>query len=214
MTALPLNTVNPFVPSAPFLYPLKTSESQTVFWCFQGVGKGCIGNKWVNKAPRKIPKFLLNCGTVSAEFQASLGESRKRQNAFPQNLPLREKCSNTEFFLLPIFLHSDWIRRDTEYGPEKTPYLDTFYAVFTAGNRLKLRYFMHQKPFEFYLSLGWMKLNSPYYWLPILQKTVLHWLYWMTFPSAQTPYDRFMYVPHILCVLLTNYWLILFPFFI
>ena len=47
MTALPLNTVNPFVPNAPFLYPLKTSESLTVFWCFQGVGKGCIGNKCV-----------------------------------------------------------------------------------------------------------------------------------------------------------------------
>ena len=29
--------LNPFVPNAPFLYPLKT--------CFQGVEKGCIGNK-------------------------------------------------------------------------------------------------------------------------------------------------------------------------
>ena len=26
--------------------------------------------------------------------------------------PLREKCSNTEFFLVRIFPHSDWIRRD------------------------------------------------------------------------------------------------------
>ena len=26
--------------------------------------------------------------------------------------PLREKCSNTEFFLVCIFPHSDWIRRD------------------------------------------------------------------------------------------------------
>ena len=39
---------NPFVPNAPFLYPLKTSENLKVFWCFQGVEKGCIGNKWVN----------------------------------------------------------------------------------------------------------------------------------------------------------------------
>ena len=31
---------NPFVPNAPFLY-------LTVFWCFQGVEKGCIGNEWV-----------------------------------------------------------------------------------------------------------------------------------------------------------------------
>ena len=32
---------NPFVHNAPFLYPM-------VFWCFQGVEKECIGNKWVN----------------------------------------------------------------------------------------------------------------------------------------------------------------------
>ena len=44
---------------------------------------------------------------------------------------LREKCLNTEFLLVGIFPHSDWIRRDTEnlsvfssnvekYRPEKT----------------------------------------------------------------------------------------------
>ena len=37
---------NPFVPNALFLYHLKTSENFTVFRCFQGVEKGCIG-KWV-----------------------------------------------------------------------------------------------------------------------------------------------------------------------
>ena len=41
------NLLNPFVPNAPFLYPLKTSENLTVFLCFQGLEKGCIGNKWV-----------------------------------------------------------------------------------------------------------------------------------------------------------------------
>ena len=53
----------------------------------------------------------------------------------------REKCPNTDFlFLVCIFLHSDWIRRDTEYlsvfspnagkyGPEKILHLDTFHAV-------------------------------------------------------------------------------------
>ena len=29
---------------------------------------------------------------------------------------LREKCQNTEVFLVRIFTHSDWIRRDTEYS--------------------------------------------------------------------------------------------------
>ena len=57
------------------------------------------------------------------------------------NLPLCEKCPNTEFFPVRIFPHSDRIRRDTLYlsvfspntgknGPEKTPYLDTFHEVF------------------------------------------------------------------------------------
>ena len=37
--------INPFVPNAPFLYPLKTSENLTDV--FRGVGKECIGSKWV-----------------------------------------------------------------------------------------------------------------------------------------------------------------------
>ena len=43
-----LNLINPFVPNAPFLFPVKTSENLKVFWRFQGVEKLCIGNKWVN----------------------------------------------------------------------------------------------------------------------------------------------------------------------
>ena len=39
---------NTFVPNTPLLYPLKISENLKVFWCFQGVKKRCIGNKWVN----------------------------------------------------------------------------------------------------------------------------------------------------------------------
>ena len=32
-------SLNPIVPNAPFLYPLKTSENFKVFFCFQGVEK-------------------------------------------------------------------------------------------------------------------------------------------------------------------------------
>ena len=42
-----LEQINPFVPNGPLLYPLKTSENRQVFWYFQGVEKGCIGNEWV-----------------------------------------------------------------------------------------------------------------------------------------------------------------------
>ena len=34
---------------------------------------------------------------------------------FHLEVPLREKCPNIEFFLVRIFQHSDWIRRDTTY---------------------------------------------------------------------------------------------------
>ena len=42
-------STNPFNPSAPFLYSLKTSENFIVFRCFQGVEKGYVGTKWVKK---------------------------------------------------------------------------------------------------------------------------------------------------------------------
>ena len=47
---------DPFVPDAPFAYPLKTSQNLTVIWYFQGVEKGCIGNEWfkVRKRPRSV----------------------------------------------------------------------------------------------------------------------------------------------------------------
>ena len=53
-------TFNPFLPNAPFLYPLKTRENRKIFWCFPGVEKGCIRNKWVkNASVNKSTLFLL-----------------------------------------------------------------------------------------------------------------------------------------------------------
>ena len=34
--------LNPFVPNAPVLYPLKKLENLTVFGCFQVLEKGCM----------------------------------------------------------------------------------------------------------------------------------------------------------------------------
>ena len=41
-----------FVPNAPFIYPIKTSENITIFWCFRGVEKECIGNRCVTRLSR------------------------------------------------------------------------------------------------------------------------------------------------------------------
>ena len=46
-----LNLINPFVPNAPFLYPLKT--------CFQWVEKGRIRNEWVNTVLGTIEAAVL-----------------------------------------------------------------------------------------------------------------------------------------------------------
>ena len=52
--------INPFVPNAPFLYPLKTSENCEVFWCFQGVEKACVGNEWVKQSLKDVRTSTLN----------------------------------------------------------------------------------------------------------------------------------------------------------
>ena len=50
-----------------------------------------------------------------------------------KNPELLEKCPNMELFLFRIFPHSDSFSilspNAGKYGPEKTPYLDTFHAV-------------------------------------------------------------------------------------
>ena len=52
--------VNPFVPNAPFLYPLKTSENLAALWCFYGVEKRCIGNEWVNRLHESAFRLVYN----------------------------------------------------------------------------------------------------------------------------------------------------------
>ena len=55
--------LNPFVPNAPFLYTLKTSENRKVFWCFQGVEKGCKPDDYViikRRIKREVLNFRIN----------------------------------------------------------------------------------------------------------------------------------------------------------
>ena len=80
--------INPFVPNALFFYHLKTSEY------FQGVEKGCIGNKWVNM-------WILA--------------------AIITNLRHCVRCVQIWSFFWSVFSPNA-----VQYGPEKTPYLDTF----------------------------------------------------------------------------------------
>ena len=54
--------IDPFVPYAPFLYLMKTSENLAVF-CFRGVEKGWIANEWVN--PTSLDKEWITDGNNS-----------------------------------------------------------------------------------------------------------------------------------------------------
>ena len=64
--SLHISMINPFVPNAPFLYPLKTSENRKLFSYFQGVEKGCTGNEWV----KQVSNLLISCLTSSKHLSA------------------------------------------------------------------------------------------------------------------------------------------------
>ena len=53
--------------------------------------------------------------------------------------PLQEKYPNTDFFLVRIFPHSEIreVPNPGKYGPEKTPYFDTFHTVLNFNNNIK-----------------------------------------------------------------------------
>ena len=90
---------------------------------------------------------------------------------------LREKCPNTEFFLVPIFPHSDWIRRDTEYpsvssrnagkyGPEKTLRIWTLFTQCYFNSLMSitlcrdLRFFKKLKTYKRFASSFLAGLND------------------------------------------------------
>ena len=67
---------------------------------------------------------------------------------------LPEKSPNTELFRVRIFLYLDSIRTFTKtikYGPEITPYLDTFHAVVKALSTSWDKTWFNEN--KFYLSL-------------------------------------------------------------
>ena len=77
---MPIFPFHRFVTNAPFLYPLKTSENLTHFWCFWVVEKGHFGNKWVPipRAKFRNPELLnqivevtLSSGTNGSGFTLS-----------------------------------------------------------------------------------------------------------------------------------------------
>ena len=86
---------HPFPSNASFLYHLKTSESLTVFWCFQGVEKGCLGaNELINN--------INNYGNVRKIMDQCL---QVRCSMWPQPLTtFSNRIRHCSIELLMIFL--------------------------------------------------------------------------------------------------------------
>ena len=74
-----------FVPTASFLYPLKTSENLMVFWSSEGVENGCIGNEWVRFKYQDFDRLMSSAVSF-------------------HHVPIQKNCMkkyrNMEFFLV------------------------------------------------------------------------------------------------------------------
>ena len=86
-----INQLNPFVPNTPFLYPLKTSENRNIFWCFLGIGKGCIGNKWVKRTFKTGTRSRINELAPSNLSHSALNNRDITISNFSQKKPLPKK---------------------------------------------------------------------------------------------------------------------------
>ena len=96
--------------------------------------------KWVARETRydvSIVELLKrNLMSQVAELFHANGDynfSKNHQDKVSLWPALREKCPNTELFLVRNFLYSNWIQRFTEIqkntDQKKTPYWDTFHSV-------------------------------------------------------------------------------------
>ena len=89
---IPMFNFNPFIPNVPFFYPLKTSENRKVFWCFQGIQKGCIGNEcvWVKLVSKHVFVDLI------------LQSWPRIHGYYSENVSIRPKTHDIYFY--PIIL--------------------------------------------------------------------------------------------------------------
>ena len=77
--------LNPFAPSAPFLYPLKKPSG---FIMFSGIEKRCIGNKWL----KRCWPCTLEIKIMKLAFYAVL-EIKKKIGCFTTRLFFARKFS-------------------------------------------------------------------------------------------------------------------------
>ena len=119
---------NPIVHNAPFLYPLKTSENLTVFWCFRGVEKGCIGNEWVKEIVYwRLPRLSLHWLIMRVGFEIKESKHKSSVNrlslckvltvlstSFFQGCPICSSDSSSSFSSFPSVITSAGCSQNSE----------------------------------------------------------------------------------------------------
>ena len=103
--------------NASFFYPLKTSENFTVFWCFQWVEKGCIGNEWVKLGPG-VREKIWNLIT-SKQFLVLSTLTAKQKNGW-KAYQIHQPVLNPVFKILLHYVRTD---RTQEIQQNKEIYL-------------------------------------------------------------------------------------------
>ena len=97
---------NPFIPNAPFLHPLKTLENILVYWCFQAVERGCIGNRWVKclwlKSDVKKPQRNKLISNINPNFDIGLYHQKITPNFPDVSLLLLKGSLYSSFYILAV----------------------------------------------------------------------------------------------------------------
>ena len=97
---------NPFIPNAPFLYPLKTLENILVYWCFQAAERGCMGNKWVKclwlKSDVKKPQRNKLISNINPNFDIGLYHQKITPNFPDVSLLLLKGSLYSSFYILAV----------------------------------------------------------------------------------------------------------------
>ena len=96
---------NTFVPNAPFLYPLKTSENLTVLWCFQGAEKSALGtNGLIKRYSSKSHSSFLDYNMKLSHCHADVTETTVGADLVVCQTSAI-KCFEKKFIVLNTHLH-------------------------------------------------------------------------------------------------------------
>ena len=78
----------PFASNVLLLYPLKISENCKIFWCFQRIEKGFIGNKWDMLTYGTITRWVSTSNSKAASY--NFGRFFQGHEIFAKFLQLRD----------------------------------------------------------------------------------------------------------------------------